>query len=619
MRLVTCVAMVAALSLLGGCVSFSDPIAVDPNQEIDFSMVEGRWRYENMPGLILDLVPSVYGPNTLRASYEAVDGGLTPEMGPAAIFVSEIEGRIVVSVSVDPEDADQRHWSVAAVEVGEDGSTLTLRWLDDETVLAAARSGELELRRTLSSDASEAPMKLMDVDGAALGNYLSTHVEVLELGKESKFVRVDPDDAASATNQSFMPTAVRGAGPPSDEMGRGAMPGQWDPNRSGFNGNTMAYPYPGMPGPQVQPQSPFGGQNWSAQGSGAPAGVDSATSDAETPASLKGMPSVLALLIVLGLVVGAGLNYLRRYQRRRSPEDAEVDAAEKAELADRSEDSDVGHNGRGALLRRYLLPALLILAVALGPILYVAVVLHGFSSSAWTLGLQPGAWGMLRGFAPYLIVLSVGMVIAIAEVVTTFPAFAAEALATRWAVLLVLFNGLGSMTVYSVIMTYASSFDHPLLRALAIAVGFAVLIRSRFVLARDLRAPAATNGAGTPAREGVSIDLGWLYARFQQLCSQRIEADLLGIPRYATARLLGIFPDMVSLQRAAADSIASGDPAKSSERQARLDALAAEDIGPGIVRARLARFIAQTGGVAHTRFLLEHGGTEKTQPSLISA
>lgn len=461
-------------------------------------------------------------------------------------------------------------------------------------------------------------MALIDVDGAALRDYLSTHVEVLDLGTETKLDRFDPNDAASASNQSFMPTAVRGSVPQSDEMGRGVMPRPWDPNRSGTN--AMAYPYPGMPGFQAQPQSPFGGQNGNPQGSGAPAGADSAaTSDADTPGSLKGMSSALVFLIVAGLVVGAAVNYLRRYQRRRTPEDADLAAVEEAELIDHSEDSDARPNRRGALLRRYILPALLILAVALGPILYVAVLLSGFSFSSWTLGLQPGAWGMLRGFAPYLIVLSIGMVIAIAEVVTTFPAFAAEALSSRWAVLLVLFNGLGSMTVYSVIMTYASNFDHPLLRALAIAVGFAVLIRSRFVLARDLRAPTAANGAGTPAREGVSIDLGWLYARIQQLCFQRIQGDLLRIPRYATARVLEMFPDIVSLQRTAADSIASGDPAKSAERQARLDALAAEDVAPGIVRARLARFIAQTGGIAYTRFVLEHGGPEKTGPSLISA
>lgn len=611
MRLVTRLAMVAALSLLGGCVSFTEPVEMEMNQEIDFSSVVGRWRYwryDNMPGMILDLMPSVYGPNTLQVSNEANDGGITPEMGPTKIVVSEIEGRIVASVSLDPADAE---WSVAAVEVGADGSTLTLRWLDEATVLAAARSGELELRQPLSSDASEGPTTRIDVDGAALRNYLSTHVEVLDHGYETKFVRVDPGDSASATNQSFMPTAVRGSVPQSDAMGREAMPRPWDPNRSGTNGNTMAYPYPGMPGFQAQPQSPFGGPDWNTQGTGAPAGTDNAPPpDAETPGSLKGMSAALAFLIVLGLVVGATLNYLRRYQRRRSPEDADVAAVEEAELIDHSEDSDARPNGRGALLRRYILPALLILAVALGPILYVAVLLSGFSFSSWTLGLQPGAWGMLRGFAPYLIVLSIGMVIAIAEVVTTFPAFAAEALSSRWAVLLVLFNGLGSMTVYSVIMTYASNFDHPLLRALAIAVGFAVLIRSRFVLARDLRAPTAANGAGTPAREGVSIDLGWLYARIQQLCFQRVQGDLLRIPRYATARVLEMFPDIVSLQRTAADSIASGDPAKSAERQARLDALAAEDVAPGIVRARLARFIAQTGGIAHTRFLLEHGGQE---------
>lgn len=613
MRHVTCLVLVATLLPLGGCVRFTEPMEVDPNQEMDLSTLEGQWRYEDMPGRILDLEPFVYGPNTLQASFEADDSDPIPEMGQATILVREIKGRVVISVSLEPEDDEHGQWSVAAVDIGEDGSTLTLRWLDDGTVLEAARSGELAIRQPMPSDASEWPMPLLDVDGAALAYYLRTHAEVLDHGSESRFVRVDPDDSSAVFNQSFLPTAVRGKVLLPEGAGRSRTSLQWDPGRSATDANTMAYPYPGMPGSPTTLQSPFGGPSWNTRRSATPAGTDSAPPpDADTPGSLKGMFSALLFLVALGLVVGAGLNFLRRYQRRRSPDDAEVRPAEEAGIADHYEDSDASHIGRGELLRRYLLPTLLILAVALGPILYVAILLNGLSSSAWTLGLQPGAWGMLRGFAPYLLVLSIGTVIAIAEVVTTFPAFAAEALATRWAVLLVLFNGLGGMTVYSVVMAYASSFDHPLLRAVALAIGFAVLIRSRFVLARDLRAPTAANGAGTPAREGVSIDLGWLYARIQQLCFQRIQGDLLRIPRYATARVLEMFPDIVSLQRTAADSIASGDPAKSAERQARLDALAAEDVAPGIVRARLARFIAQTGGIAYTRFLLEHGGPERT-------
>ena len=150
-------------------------------------------------------------------------------------------------------------------------------------------------------------------------------------------------------------------------------------------------------------------------------------------------------------------------------------------------------------------------------------------------------------------------------------------------------------------------FDHPLIRALLIAVGFAVLIRTRFVLARDLRGPVASIDTGGAARDGVSMDVGWLYARIQQLCLQRIESDLLRNPRYAIARLLALFPDAVSLQRAATDSIKVDDLARAADQRARLAALAAQDVAPRLTRARLARFIVETGGITYTRFLLEHG------------
>ena len=606
MRLVTCLAAVAALWLLGGCVNFTEPLPDDPSLPIDLSTFLGPWRSEETPGLILDLEPSSSRPNTLLASFRSVDEGPSDLSAPATVQVSQIEGQIVISVSSNTAGGRPMFWSVAAVEVGENASAVTIRWLDDQTVLAAIRSGALKGRQA-DRESSRQSMAgtLIEVSGAALRDYLTEHVEALSRGEETRLLRADPEDIAMSSNRSLLPTAVN-AGSGSDGPTVEPWTAMADVNPAESNASGWDYPYPDMPGFPATSPTDLGGQPANAvDGSGSSGGASPSTSpDADTPNSLNGVVLALVLLVVLGLVGGVAFNYFRRYQSDGRREDGEANALGDASLAD---DDEPRPSGLVAQLRGYALPALLILAVALGPILYVAVLLNGLSFSASTLGLQPGAWGMLRGFAPYLIVLSIGCVIAIAEVVTTFPAFAAEALSTRWAAILVLFYGLGGMTVYSVVMNYASSFDHPLIRALLIAVGFAVLIRTRFVLARDLRGPVASNDTGGAARDGVSMDVGWLYARIQQLCLQRIESDLLRNPRYAIARLLALFPDAVSLQRAATDSIKVDDLARAADQRARLAALAAQDVAPRLTRARLARFIVETGGITYTRFLLEHG------------
>ncbi len=605
MRLVTFLAAVAALWLLGGCANFTEPLPDDPSQPIELSTFIGPWRSEETPGLILDLEPSNSRPNTLLASFRSVDEGPSDLSGPATVQVSHIEGQIVISVSSNTAGGRPMFWSVAAVEVGENASSVTIRWLDDQTVLTAIRSGVLKGRQA-DRESSRQSMAgtLIEVSGAALRDYLTEHVESLSRGEETRLLRADPEDIAMSSSRSLLPTAVN-AGSGSDGPTVEPWTAMADVNPAESNASGWDYAYPDMPGFQATSPTDLGGHSANAvDGTGSSGGTSPSTSpDADTPNSLNGVVLALALLVVLGIVSGVAFNYFRRYQSDGRREDGEPNVLEDASLAD----DEPRPSGLVVQLRGYALPALLILAVALGPILYVAVLLNGLSFSAFTLGLQPGAWGMLRGFAPYLIVLSIGCVIAIAEVVTTFPAFAAEALSTRWAAILVVFNGLGGMLVYSVVMNYASSFDHPLMRALLIAVGFAVLIRTRFVLARDLRGPVASNDTGGAARDGVSMDVGWLYARIQQLCLQRIDSDLLRSPRYAIARLLALFPDAVSLQRAAADSIKVDDLARAADQRARLAALAAQDVAPRLTRARLARFIVETGGITYTRFLLEHG------------
>lgn len=379
------------------------------------------------------------------------------------------------------------------------------------------------------------------------------------------------------------------------------------------------------------PGAPYGdtpGRQATAAPPGSEDGIPIAGDSAE-PLSVRRLLVALALVLVVALAAVVAVDYVRRREpvrdRETGPRGTELDSRWAEDAAE--EASGVWLST--ATVGRYGWPVILIFAVAVGPILFLTVLLRGLAIPSWLPGAQLGTLRTLHDVAPYLLAFSFGAMIGVAEVVNTFPAFTAEALGTRWATLLVLFNALGTSIVYAIVTAYSSAVDHPLLRVFGIAVGFAILIRTRFVLARDLHGDwgrgggdGSGGGGGSGNGEGrgegrggdrggdhgggVSLDFGWLYGRFQQLCRQRIERDLLRSRRYATWRLLALYPDTESLRRLAAHVIRAQAPSAAEDLPARFAAICAEDLPDGIIRARIAHFIAETGGRRHTAFLIEH-------------
>ena len=90
-----------------------------------------------------------------------------------------------------------------------------------------------------------------------------------------------------------------------------------------------------------------------------------------------------------------------------------------------------------------------------GPILLLTGLLRGLAVPSHLPGAQPGTLRTLHDVAPHLVAVSFGAMFGVAEVVNTFPAFTAEALGTKWATLLVLFNALSTSIVYAIVIAYA--------------------------------------------------------------------------------------------------------------------------------------------------------------------
>lgn len=642
--------------LLAGCVSFSEPVAGAPDERIDPAPYLGSWSAE--PYASLDVEIAEAGSGALEATI--IQRGVPDEESPPTrveIRLTDIDGQVIASLLASGEEfgSSADRWFLGRVERSADGDRLTIRTPDDVTITQAVASGALKGRRTAAEvDEASSPSIPIEASGAALRAFVSDHRAVLDAAEAFVLTRGSAATAAAgAADAAYLPTAAvdsdveseaKAYGSEAQGYGRSARgqeqwpsappaeptaepPSDWGRYQSspdmGYPGGS-GYGYSAPPMPNRDPGSYGGGMT-----TGSPAGGGAAAAAAPgLPQPVKNIVVGLALLMGLGVAVAVGLDVLKRRARseaRRTSADAGMSAG--VEVADGSVDADAERHGFLWLLRRSLAPGLLVLAVVTGPLLYLTVILGGLGFPGWSL-LAPAMQAIPTRFAPIALVFSIGAMLAVAEVASAFGAFAAEALRTRWAALLVAFNALGGATVYAAAATasppaygyYGAPAPSPLLRALGFALGFAVLIRTRFVIARRL--PAAATDAAEPAstlpgtddvpsgaarRDGMRLDLGWPYARLQQVCAQRIDRDLLRDDRYATARLLAFASDTAALEHIALDSIRQRDPSEANALHEQLEAIRAEDAADGLVRARIALFAAATGGPEHTRFVLKHG------------
>ena len=109
---------------------------------------------------------------------------------------------------------------------------------------------------------------------------------------------------------------------------------------------------------------------------------------------------------------------------------------------------------------------------------------------------------MLDWVVPYGIAVGMGMIVGIAEVVSTFSESPRQALQTGWAWGLVLLNGVGAALMLALVLLSPAARASPMVTALSVGVGLPTLIRTKFTIARQF-----TGGQGGD----LSLNLGWLY------------------------------------------------------------------------------------------------------------
>jgi len=584
----------AAVLFAAGCeVAFLAPL---PGTVVDAGPYIGMWTIEG-PGSETEVI------SVRRAAdgWLRVDFPGGPNIEPEVSFtatLTQVDGVVVAWLAYGPglpgADLLDDDWSLlreralwvpCALDESMPEGAIMVRPLDQRAVAAAIEAGSLPATAVeFRSEDGEVGVSMLVLDDPA------TLRRVGELGRlfqpsESEEVsylhRLDPLEYAAVVATADAVWHQEADRAPTADTRSGAYPPPAAQSRHG---------YPDvMPSPQAYMQ---------------PA-ASSAEPEHRRPidrvrAALAALPlSIDRLLVALAvtLLAGAAAAFAVDRLRRR-------DADQRTLLPGDEPSSQEQTAARGGLAA-YLWPAVLLLAVVGAPTLYLAILLRGLSMPGWAQAAPAGTAALLHDFAPYALVLSFGAVIGVAEVIGAYPAFALAALRTRWAAIVVLFNCGGTVLAYSVATAYASGSDHPLLRTLAAAIGFAIVIRTRFVIARDLDDP----GGG----RGIQIDFGWPYARLQALARHGISRELLHDRGFAIHAVLLRCPDTASLERFAAEALRVAEPSDAARLDAELREIREGRPLDAITRARIAALVVEVTQLGDLEFLLAH--TDEPSPA----
>jgi hypothetical protein len=222
----------------------------------------------------------------------------------------------------------------------------------------------------------------------------------------------------------------------------------------------------------------------------------------------------------------------------------------------------------------------------------------------WVVELQGQMRELSLKMTPYLVVGALGAIVAIAELSATFQTYPREALNTRWARILILVN-IVSAIVALVLVRITMPETDVVVQVLTVGVGFQAIIRTRFVLAKPI-------GGGHNGGE-ISLNLGWLYDQFQNLCRTQIDLELMNNRRTAVTRLIQYYPSLAQLYDTAWYTIiarATLTKAEEEERLTELERLMDPKAPESFARASIALMILENGGQAYVDLLLDQAMSE---------
>lgn len=237
------------------------------------------------------------------------------------------------------------------------------------------------------------------------------------------------------------------------------------------------------------------------------------------------------------------------------------------------------------------------------------------------LGLAPGilefqtqALATFKNLLPYIFVATLGGGVGLAELSSTFSDTPREAIATQWGQLLIWLNALAAMLAYVIVQVYAPKDLNPIILIIGVGVGFPAIIRTKFTLAKQF---GNDSGAGD-----LTVNIGWLYEQFQNLCKKQIDLELMTsrledvekmLARYTTSQLYVI----------ARYTLKARATLTTEESSARIEELKNiindTEGGPQSTKMNLALLILEIGGRAYVDRLVKEADQPNAKGQSVTA
>ena len=241
--------------------------------------------------------------------------------------------------------------------------------------------------------------------------------------------------------------------------------------------------------------------------------------------------------------------------------------------------------------------SILFLFILLGLILILVYPVTAVTVPA-IIQLQQNLRAVLQEIGPYLIVGLLGGIVGIAELASTFQTYPREALLTKWAWVLIFVNVIAAMLALLIVKATMPEMNE-MLQILAVGVGFQALIRTKFVLAKQV---------GGDGESEVSVNFGWLYDQFQNMARTQIDLELMNRRRTAVTRLTTYYPTLAELYDVAWYTItarATLSPTEEAAKLREIEKLLEPNAPENYAKSSLALMILENGGEAYVELLLD--------------
>lgn len=227
----------------------------------------------------------------------------------------------------------------------------------------------------------------------------------------------------------------------------------------------------------------------------------------------------------------------------------------------------------------------------------------------WMAQYQQSLKVSISVLSPYLFVGLLGGIIGTAEITSTFQTYPREAFRTQWAWVLIFVNAVAAMVALLILRLTAPQMDL-LMQILAVGIGFQAIIRTRFVLAKQV---------GAAGEDEVAVNLGWLYDQFSNLARRQIDLELMNNRRTAVTELIQYYPTLAELYDIALYTITAREtltPEEEEDKLEELQRLIDPKAPEHFAKTSVALTILENGGQAYVNLLLNQAmGATTSQPA----